>query len=146
MGMISTEQVTRIPKRLWRNLAGDVANFFSFIVPYQPPEPGMYTYDIAPEGGKIRIHLRIEGDGSGVLFVDVTEVIHLNATAAEMAKMALDDVPLLQAKRLLQSRFHQSYGQRISEELGQIYEMVESFCNPGSGCPTCAVTGLERAP
>lgn len=144
--MISTERVTALPKRLWQNLAGDVSNFFSFITPYQPPEPGMYTYDITPPGGKIRIHLRIEGDGSGVLFVDVTEVIHLNTTAAEMAKMALDDIPFSQAKRLLQGRFHHSYAPRITEELGQIYEMVESFCNPGSGCPTCAVTGLERAP
>ena len=66
--MISTERVSKIPKQLWRNLAGDVANFFSFVAPYQPPEPGMYTYDIEPPGGKIRIHLRLEGDGSGVLF------------------------------------------------------------------------------
>ena len=45
----------------------------------------------------MRLHLRVERDGSGVLFRDVTEVVHLNATATEMAKMALDGVPLTRA-------------------------------------------------
>ena len=65
--------------------------------PTAPPEPGLATYRIPLDGGQMRLHLRVEQDGSGVLFRDVTEVVHLNATATEMAKMALDGVPLTRA-------------------------------------------------
>ena len=55
-----------------------------------PPPPGLHTYRIDLHGGQRRVHLRVDPDGSGVLFRDVTDVIHLNATASEIAYQALE--------------------------------------------------------
>jgi radical SAM protein with 4Fe4S-binding SPASM domain len=129
-------------RRLWDGLRQDFGEFFAALAPPAPPQPGLYTYRIAPPGGQIRIHLRVEDDGRGVLFVDVTDVIHLNRTAAEMAKMALDGVPLERARAGLRRRFRDA----DSRQLAQIYDMIERFRNPGDGCPTCAVPFLQRTP
>ena len=67
----------------------------------QHPAPGLYTYPVSLNGGRRRVHLRVGDDGTGVLFIDVTEVIHLNATAVQMVRLALDQVPLREAEAQL---------------------------------------------
>jgi len=125
-----------------KDISGFLGNFSSL----KMPSPGLYTYRIQNSGDKIRIHLRIEQKGEGVLFVDVTDVIHLNPTAALMAKMALDEIPIEQSRRMLQRQAYSSDRALIHEELDQIYEMISRFRDRGSGCPTCAVSSLERSP
>jgi radical SAM protein with 4Fe4S-binding SPASM domain len=98
-----------------------------------------------PGQDRRRLHLRIEHDGSGVLFADVTDVVHLNPTAAQMAKLALDGVPADQARDVLLRRYKGVTAADLTTELGAIYDMVERFSHPGDGCPTCAVSTLERA-
>ena len=74
----------------------NLLHFFreDFLAPFRKipqPHPDLYTYHFRdPRGYQRRIHLRIEPDRAGVLFVDVTDVIHLNQTAARIAKAALD--------------------------------------------------------
>jgi len=48
------------------------------------PDPGIYQY-MFPEDTETpnRLHLRVESDGTGVLLVNATTVLHLNQTAAE---------------------------------------------------------------
>ena len=71
-----------------RSLARDITSLADrFWNPCAAPKPGLYTYRFQPQDGQVRIHLRIESDGSGVMFVDVTDVVHLNRTAAEFAKL-----------------------------------------------------------
>jgi radical SAM protein with 4Fe4S-binding SPASM domain len=106
------------------------------------PTPGLYTYPIALDGGQRRIHLRIEADGVGVLFVDVTEVIHLNRTAAEMTKLALDNVSHEQAEAALLHRYRNVDKTQLTRELASIYTMVERFRDNNGGCPTCAITPM----
>lgn len=132
--------------RLIDGVKNDLQAFLGSFSRWELPSPGLYTYRIQSSGDKIRIHLRIEQNGDGVLFVDVTDVIHLNPTAARMAKMALDDIPFEQARISLQRQAYNSDKTRIHEELAQIYEMIGRFRERGSGCPTCAVTSLERSP
>jgi radical SAM protein with 4Fe4S-binding SPASM domain len=133
-------------RQLLDSMRRDVGGFLAALSPAEPPSPGMYTYHITPPGGQIRIHLRIEGDGRGILFVDVTDVVHLNPTAAHMAKLALDDVPQLQARAMLGRNCPPNERQQLAAELSQMYDMIERFTHPNGDCPTCAVSGLERAP
>lgn len=51
------------------------------------PQEGSLHNKVELPGGRRRIHLRIEPGGRGVLFVDVTDIIYLNPTAAEMAPL-----------------------------------------------------------
>ena len=107
-----------------------------------PPAPGLFTYPIALEGGQRRLHLRVEPGGRGVLFVDVTEVIHLNATAVEMAKLALDGVPRVRAQSLFARRFKGVDKAQLARELAAMYEMVDTLSEGNGTCPTCAVAPL----
>lgn len=109
-----------------------------FITP-APPAPGLYTYRLELPGGKRRLHLRIAADGAGVLFVDVNEVIHLNPTAAEMAKFALEHVSPAQAQRFLWRRYRNVKRAQLREELARIYALITALKEPSAGCPTCTI-------
>lgn len=136
----------KVQNRLIGGLKQDISGFLGSFSSPQMPNPGLYTYRNQSSGDKVRIHLRIEQNGDGVLFVDVTDVIHLNPTAAIMAKMALDNIPFEQSRRTLQQRAYSTDKVRIDEELNQIYEMINRFRKRGTGCPTCAISSLERSP
>jgi hypothetical protein len=52
----------------------------------EPLPAGMYTYQTPPQAGEQhRLHLRIEKDGSGLLVINASTVLHLNQTAVEYA-------------------------------------------------------------
>ncbi|MGD2156998.1 MAG: radical SAM protein [Anaerolineales bacterium] len=54
--------------------------------PIEPLEVGVYHYQSPPDAQyQYRLHLRIEPDGSGILIVNASTVLHLNRTAAEYA-------------------------------------------------------------
>ncbi|MBX3422267.1 MAG: radical SAM protein [Pirellulaceae bacterium] len=114
-------------------------------------QPGMYTYRLKPAGGERRVHLRIEADGSGVMFVDVTDVVHLNQTAAELAKWALDGVPQTQAELRWKIRSGRGLRRRqsakgIAQDIHEIYSMIARLADAGGGCTTCAVGTEHRQP
>lgn len=146
--MVSTsEKKEGWARRLWKALRHDAAGALASLAPPAAPHPGLYTYRFSPGGGQQRIHLRIEQDGSGVLFVDVSRVIHLNATAAEMAKMALDGVTPERARAGVLHHFRDTNRAQVDHDLARIYEMIESLTCLSGGCPTCAVgSTLEQAP
>lgn len=132
--------------RIWRALQWDTQTFLASFKRTDPPQPGMYTYRYILPDARFRIHLRIERDGAGVLFVDVTDVIHLNPTAAWMAKMALDGIPEAEAAGHLLGYYDGVDLRQISQQLRGVYAMIERFQSPDPGCRTCEVDGLERAP
>jgi organic radical activating enzyme len=52
----------------------------------EPLLTGMYTYQTPPEADtQYRLHLRIEKDGTGLLVINASTVLHLNQTAVEYA-------------------------------------------------------------
>lgn len=114
--------------------------------PPTPPSAGLYAYRFRSNGGQVRIHLRVEADGAGLIFRDVTDVVRLNATAVWMVKLALDDVPLACAVSALRAHFKGVRAKQLEQELSGIYEMVDRLCAPGTGCPTCALTDLQHRP
>jgi radical SAM protein with 4Fe4S-binding SPASM domain len=113
---------------------------------FKPDSPvlnaGLFTYPITLDGGQRRIHLRIAPDGTGVLFVDVTDVIHLNQTATLMVKLALDGVPIQQAERDLMRHYRAVSQAQLSSELTAMYEMVDRLRDDVGTCPTCAISPL----
>ncbi len=119
-------------KRNWQRLQT------AFSAP-PPPAPGLYTYRLTPEGGQRRLHLRIEGDGAGALFVNVNDVIHLNATAAEIVKLALDGVSPEQARAALWQRYAGVAKEQLAREIMPLYALVERLRAPEPGCPVCAI-------
>jgi radical SAM protein with 4Fe4S-binding SPASM domain len=132
-----TEWLRRDFQRLWQ---------VTKLGPPPPVAPGLYTYMYSPPGGQRRVHLRVEESQAGVLFVDVTDVIHLNSTATKFAKWALDKVPLWQAEMLIRSRTLTRQWSQQRADLKAMYDMVERLADPRQGCPTCALGGVDQLP
>ncbi len=104
-------------------------------------KPGLYTYrSCSPAGRQLRLHLRIHGDGSGQLFVNATDVIHLTPSAATMAKFALDGLSPAQALERLRVIYAEADPAVLAEEEKRIRRVVERLQQGSAGCPTC---GLE---
>ncbi len=61
-------------------------NLKSFFATKKPLPSGFYTYQTPPElDEQYRLHLRIEKDGTGILIINASTVLHLNQTAVENA-------------------------------------------------------------
>lgn len=80
-----------------------------FFPPHQPLPAGVYHYQ-APSDHPFpyRLHLRIEQDGHGVLVVNASTVVHLNATACEYAYHLVKNTPEPQAIAEVARRYHVS--------------------------------------
>ena len=133
---------------MWASLWHSGASLIGGLVPRRPASPGLHYYDIdLPDGRQMRIHLRIEPGGAGVLFVDVTDVVHLNPTATYMAQLALEEVPLAAARTQVEAHYADVPPAQMERELGQIYDMIAEFRSPGGDCPTCQLNGVvEMSP
>jgi len=65
------------------NLITSIKEFFS---KKEPIPSGIYSYQTPPESDQqYRLHLRVEKDGSGLLVINASTVLHLNQTAVEYA-------------------------------------------------------------
>jgi radical SAM protein with 4Fe4S-binding SPASM domain len=107
----------------------------------------LHTYDVRFSGGRRRLHLRTEADGSATLLVDVSDVIRLNPTAALLARLALDSVPLSRAAKILRRHFRHVSAEQAQAAASKIYAMVDRLTHPANGsCPTCGLAEAERLP
>ena len=120
---------------------------FEKLIPFFSPKapelkPDLYTYPFTdPQGFLRRLHLRIEDDGQAVLFLDVTDAIQLNQTAAIIASWALEGKSQKKALREL----HRVYGghPRVERDVAGVYSLIHHLTKE-SGCPTCGVDFLEQ--
>jgi len=143
--MVTSGPALRWARWLLAGLLRDLAGLLTSLRPTSGARPGLYAYRTNPLGGTRRIHLRIEGDGAGLLLIDATDVVHLNSTAALVAKMALDKTPPAQAVAALRTRFHGTERSRAEQDVSRIYAMVEHLSTTTDHCPTCGLIGSQRA-
>ncbi len=77
--------------------------------PVAPLPPGMYHYQAPPEDPRnYRLHLRLEPDGSGLLVVNASTILHLNQTAAECAYHLVKQTSDEAAARAISTRYRVS--------------------------------------
>jgi radical SAM protein with 4Fe4S-binding SPASM domain len=100
------------------------------------PEPGLYHYLREDAIGKARMHLRVEGDGSGLLLVNASRVYHLNPTAAGMAYLYLEKQPAAGAARAVARRYRVSSKQAMADFQAFAGQM-EVMTHPDEHCPVC---------
>jgi len=124
---------------LLRAVQRDLLAFGERLRPAPRPVPGLYTYRFQPPDGQVRVHLRIERNLSGVLFVDVSDIIHLNPTATELAKWALEGVERDVAEARMVARHGRRQRHVWRHDLESVYAMVHRFADPRAGCPTCSL-------
>ena len=101
-----------------------ISRFFTPKEPPPAPDPGIYQV-MFPEDAEApnRLHLRVESDGSGVLLVNATTVLHLNQTATEHVALWIqgkdeEDAAEIMAARYKLSRKNAVHDQReLREEI-----------------------------
>ncbi len=98
------------------------------------PEPGLYHYQHQSLGERSRVHLRLDPDGSGLLLVNASRVVHLNPTAALMAYMLLEEIPEAQALRKITRLYSVSHTQAL-EDYSQVRLQISELVRPDGVCP-----------
>ncbi len=85
------------------NLIESIKNFFS---KKQPLPSGMYTYQTPADAAyQYRLHLRIEEDGTGILIINASTVLHLNQTAVEFAYHVINETDEEEAAAKIARRY-----------------------------------------
>jgi radical SAM protein with 4Fe4S-binding SPASM domain len=152
----------RPARGMWRAVRRDLAGVCRLLRSARPASPGLYTYRVLlAGGGQRRIHLRVEEDRHGLLLIDVSQAVHLNPTAAELVKWALDGVPFEQAEAWLRGRHPRRTEPAWRRDLTSLYQLVEQFREsprgnappaaepaaviPATPCPTGSLPFLQRA-
>lgn len=78
-----------------------------FFPPAQPLAPGIYHFQAGPDADTpLRLHLRIDQDGEGVLIVNASRVLRLNPTAAELAYHLVNQTPEAEIGKTMAGRYH----------------------------------------
>lgn len=93
-------------------------------------------------GGGRWVHLRVHADRSAVLLVDAQMAVHLNATAAGIAWMALEGVSVGQARHVLRRQASAFDAEQIDRDCRRVYGWIEGL---GEGhCPVCDAEWLDE--
>jgi radical SAM protein with 4Fe4S-binding SPASM domain len=108
------------------------------------PASGVFHFLRESTAEKSRIHLRLDPDGTGVLIVNANRIFHLNPTAALMAYMALNQVPLPSGVRTLEKKYQVSRKQ-AQKDIEQFGVELEQLLAPDT-CPICDLDLETTAP
>lgn len=98
------------------------------------PNPGLLHFDFQENGERSRIHLRIDPDGSGLLLVNASRILHLNPTATQMAYLILQKVPRDVALNSLTKTFDVAADQIIND-YAQTANQLHELIKPDGACP-----------
>ncbi len=106
----------------------------------RPLERGFHTCrGTMPDGTTYRMHLRVEGDGSGILVLNAAKVLHLNQTGVEYVKLMIDGNDDAGVARAMASRYRVGK-KRAAADFQEFKEKV--LCLAGSD-DVCPVEALE---
>jgi hypothetical protein len=91
-------------------------NFRKRLAPVQPLSQGTVQMQAAPEGAPpYRLHLRMHADGSGVLIVNASTVLHLNPTATEYACHFIKGTSEEEAAAVVSKRYRVNKKQALAD-------------------------------
>ncbi len=109
------------------------------------PAPGLYHYRREESGEKVRLHLRLDPDGQGLLMVNASRVFHLNPTAAAMAFLILEGIAEKPAVKALSLRY-QAPRNQISADYRLVSAQLAELARPDGACPICELELETTAP
>ncbi len=99
-----------------------------------PVKPGLYSGALEQDGETHRLHLRVEADGSGLLTLDASRILHLNPTACEIVKHLIDGLSEKETLKVMAGRYRVK-GERLSADVRRIHETVGTLSASDRACP-----------
>ncbi|MEW6568495.1 MAG: PqqD family peptide modification chaperone [Chloroflexota bacterium] len=101
--------------------------------PTRQPKPGLHAYPRHSSDGEVRVHLRLEADGNGLLLVNADRALHLNPTAAAMTWFLLEGAPQDEAVAYLRRRYRVSARTALAD-LESLRHQLDELCQPNGPC------------
>ena len=92
----------------------------------QPLPVGVYHRQAEMDNKPYRIHLRLRPDGSGILIVNASTILHLNATAAEYAFHFIRGTEAEEAVKQISARYRVSKGM-AREDYQDFVDRIETL-------------------
>jgi organic radical activating enzyme len=101
--------------------------FRRYRTPVEPLTPGTYGYQAPPEvSPHYRLHLRVEPEGSGLLIVNASTILHLNQTATEYAYHLIRETPIDEAAKVIADRY-QVKREQAKQDFNDLKERIYSL-------------------
>jgi radical SAM protein with 4Fe4S-binding SPASM domain len=111
----------------------------------QNPIPtGVHHFLVEQNGGKARVHLRVEPDGNGLLLVNANRAFHLNQTGTFIAYLQLQQKSPTDITKAIQSRFRVKQKQ-AAVDFAQFSAQFKELISPSDACPIHDL-GVETIP
>lgn len=115
---------------------------------FSPAEPipmGIYHY-ISPQDDprNYRLHLRVERDGSGLLIVNASTILHLNQTATEYAYYLVKNINPEEVGKLMAKRYDIS-SSAAQEDYQKFIDRIQTLINTPDLDPVTFL-GFDRMP
>ncbi len=99
---------------------------------------GLFTYKLLRKDGKsIHIQLKINKNLRGILFIDLTDVIHLNKSAVLISKMILDKKSPDFAYTYIKKKFLVEKTDALREEISLISKFITHLTEEHGNCYVC---------
>ena len=103
---------------------------------------GLYHYRATGKWEGLRLHLRIEADGGGVLIINASRVLFLNRTAAEHLYYFMTGKTENEAARAIQRSFKVEYASALNDHQDLLF-IVNTFAKTSDVCPV-SYLGVEK--
>ena len=101
-----------------------IKEFFSI---KEPIPSGLYSYQTPPESKEqYRLHLRVEPDGSGILVINASTVLHLNQTAVEYAFHIIKQTDVDRVVNQISRRYKVDKDQ-VREDFGAFQNKIQAL-------------------
>jgi radical SAM protein with 4Fe4S-binding SPASM domain len=111
--------------------------------PSSTMRPGLRSYRLNPPGGKRRVHLRVESDGSSLLLLDANDTLRLNPAATLVADLALRGFRRSQIAAARARRFGRSPAAHDAAE--EIEQLIARLRRGEEVCLGCTLAEAGRA-
>jgi MoaA/NifB/PqqE/SkfB family radical SAM enzyme len=107
----------------------------SLFTPVQPLSREVLHYQTPPDADEqYRIHLRVEGDGRGLLVINAATILHLNQTATEYARLLIQGADEEEAATEMARRYRVSRSQ-AQDDYRQLQDHILTLATTVDLCP-----------
>jgi len=107
----------------------------SWFAPVEPLSREILHYQTRPDAEQqYRLHLRVEGDGRGLLIVNAATVLHLNQTAAEYAHLLIQGASDDEVARAISRRYRVGRAQ-AREDYCRLRDRILTLATTPDLCP-----------
>ncbi len=98
-------------------------------------KPGLYDYIGEGDLENYKLHLRVELDGTGILMVNASRIIHCNETAVYYIYCIFQGMTLEEIVPFVRNNFKGVKPEEIKKDFARIKDIIINFSNTEDVCP-----------